>query len=80
MNTTVPPITTPKSAVSVLSVPTVSGTSFFAKSEPQIASWKMIGMNRPISITSPQAMFHGTVLSPRPSKPEPLLADDEVNS
>ena len=31
-------------------------------------------------MTRPVAIFQGTVLSPRPSKPEPLLAAEEVNS
>ena len=32
------------------------------------------------TMTIPQVTFHQTVLSPKPSKPEPLLAADEVYS
>jgi hypothetical protein len=45
-----------------------------------MAKGAMIGMKRPSSITMPVAMFQGTVLSPSPSNPEPLLAAAELNS
>ena len=40
----------------------------------------MMGIKRPSSMTSPVSIFQNGVLSPSPSKPEPLLADAEVNS
>ena len=52
----------------------------FAASEPAMASGRMMGMNRASSMTSPVATFQGIVLSPSPSKPEPLLALAELNS
>ena len=52
----------------------------FAASEPAMASGRMMGMNRASSMTMPVATFQGTVLSPRPSKPEPLFALAELNS
>ena len=71
---------TPKVASSTPSVPADCAVARFAASEPAIASGRMIGMKRASSITMPVATFHGTVLSPSPSKPEPLLALDELNS
>ncbi len=40
----------------------------------------IIGKNLASNITTPQAIFQKGVLSPRPSKPLPLLAEEEVNS
>ena len=41
---------------------------------------KTIGIYRASNITMPVEMFQNTVLSPNPSKPEPLFAEDDVNS
>jgi len=54
--------------------------TFLAASAPPMAKGAMIGMKRASSMTMPVAIFHGAVLSPRPSKPEPLLAAAELNS
>ena len=77
---TVPSSTTPKRKVSVRNVPADSGVARFAANEPAMASGAMIGMNRAKSITRPVAIFHGTVLSPSPSNPDPLLAAAELYS
>ena len=70
----------PKVEVSVLRVPALSGTYFFFAKMPAIATGPIIGKKRANNITVPQAMFQNGVLSPKPSKPLPLLADEEVNS
>ena len=62
------------------SVPVVTGTGFFAASEPAIARGRMIGIYRASNITIPVAMFQGMLLLPRPAKPEPLLAAAYENS
>ncbi len=69
-----------KAKLSTFSVPALSGTYFLAANEPAIANGPMIGMNLPKIITIPQAMFQNGVASPKPSKPEPLLAAEDVNS
>ena len=70
----------PNVEVSVLSVPALSGTYFFFARIPAIATGPIMGKNLASNITVPQAIFQKGVLSPRPSKPLPLLADAEVNS
>src|SRR5579872_3091909 len=70
----------PKVPVSVFRVPALSGMYFFLARMPAMATGPMIGRKRDNSITVPQAIFQKGVLSPRPSKPDPLLADEEVNS
>ena len=70
----------PNVPVSVFNVPALSGTYFFLASMPAMATGPMIGRNLASNITTPQAIFQKGVLSPRPSKPLPLLADEEVNS
>ena len=69
-----------KVEVSVFKVPALSGTYFFFASIPAMASGPMMGKNLPKIITRPQAIFQKGVLSPSPSKPLPLLAEEEVNS
>src|SRR5690606_14841136 len=69
-----------KTPPSTLSVPLDSALRRLADSEPTMARGRMIGLNRASSMTMPVARFHGTVSSPSPSKPEPLLALAEVNS
>ena len=66
--------------LSVRSVPLVLGTPFFFASDPAIASGKTSGPNRFNKSTHPETMFHGGLLSARPSNPEPLFEDAEVNS
>src|SRR5437773_2293431 len=91
----VPSSTKPNVTVSVRIVPDVKGVGFLAARLPAIASGAMIGTKRLISITRPQAMsqcgaygaggdgLSSGVLNPHvsasPSKPEPLLADADVN-
>ncbi len=70
----------PKVPSSTPSVPADSAVRRLVTSEPTMASGRMIGMKRASSMIRPVAMFHGTVLSPSPSKPEPLLALAELNS
>ena len=70
----------PKVAVSVFNVPALSGTYFLVASKPAIATGPMMGRYRESSITKPQEIFQNGVLSPNPSKPLPLLAEEEVNS
>ena len=70
----------PKVAVSVAKVPEPSGTKCFFANNPAIATGPIIGKNRPKINTKPVAIFQNGVLSPNPSKPEPLFAADEVNS
>src|SRR5207253_3003304 len=81
--------------VSVRSVPAVKGVGFFAAKLAASETGAMIGMNRPSSMISPQAISQcgangaggdglafGSLnpqVSPSPSKPEPLLADAELN-
>ena len=72
--------TVAKAGVSSFKVPEDSGTNFLAEREPAIAKGPIIGMNLANSITIPLAIFQKGVLSPRPSNPDPLLAEDEVNS
>ena len=64
----------------VRSVPDVCGTRFFWARKPAIAIGSTSAGNRPSSRTIPVAMFQAGLLSARPSKPEPLLAEAEVNS
>src|SRR5450432_4674509 len=70
----------PKVLVSVFSVPADSGTNFFFASMPAMAIGPIIGKKRDISMTRPQVIFQKGTPSPRPSKPEPLFAEEEVNS
>src|SRR5271165_6481717 len=66
--------------LSVRKVPEEYGTRFFAARKPARAIGKTKAGNRPRSKTMPQATFQAGVLSPSPSKPDPLFAADEVNS
>src|SRR5438552_2228639 len=77
-------------------VPAVKGVGRLAARLPAIARGAMMGTKREISITRPQAMsqcgeygaggdglssgFSNPHVSPSPSKPEPLLAEADVNS
>ena len=71
----------PKVAVSAFSVPALSGMYFFFASNPAIATGPMIGKKRDNNITNPHVIFQNTDgVSPNPSKPLPLLADEEVYS
>jgi hypothetical protein len=71
---------TPKVAVSVFNVPSLSGIYFFWAIRPAIATGPIMGKNRESIKTNPVLIFHQTVLSPKPSKPLPLLAEEEVYS
>src|SRR5262249_3608461 len=95
-SSTVPSSTKANVSVSVRMVPDVKGVGFLAARLPASASGATIGMKRPSSMTRPVAMSQyglygdGGVrlssgrlspqVSPSPSKPEPLLAEDEENS
>src|SRR5262249_49656875 len=94
--TIVPSSTKANVSVSVRLVPVVDGVGFFAARLPASASGAMIGTNRQINMTSPQAMSQCGAygaggdgfafeslkpqVSPSPSNPEPLFALAEVNS
>ena len=81
--------------VSVRNVPTVMGVGFLAARLAAKAMGAMIGTKRLINMTKPVAMSSGRLsgaggeglssgllnpqVSPKPSKPEPLLAEAEVN-
>ena len=73
-------IISPKVVVSVFNVPALSGICFLPANKPAIANGPIIGINLPKISTMPVEIFHHWVLSPKPSKPEPLFAADEVNS
>jgi hypothetical protein len=45
-----------------------------------MATGPMIGINLDSNSTIPVEIFHHGVLSPSPSNPDPLLAEEEVNS
>jgi hypothetical protein len=91
----IPNKTQAKVNVSVRIVPAVKGVGFFLARPAAKAMGAMIGTNRLKSITKPVAMSHGRLsgaggeglssgllnpqVSPKPSKPEPLLAEAEVN-
>ena len=70
----------PKVVVSVFKVPALSGTNFFLARMPAIATGPMMGRKRDSNITMPQVIFQKGTPSPNPSKPLPLLADEEVYS
>src|SRR5450432_2682271 len=70
----------PNVLVSVFNVPADSGTNFFLASMPAIAIGPIIGRKRERSITSPHVIFQNGTPSPKPSKPEPLFAEEEVYS
>ena len=70
----------PNVVVSVFNVPALSGTYFFFARIPAMATGPMMGRKRPINITMPQVIFQNGTPSPKPSKPLPLLADEEVYS
>ena len=70
----------PKIEVSVFKVPALSGIYFLLASNPAIANGPIIGMKRLKSNTIPVVIFQNGLLSPKPSKPEPLLAALEVYS
>src|SRR5687768_16516299 len=69
-----------KVMVSVFSVPADSGMYFLDPSKPAMATGPMMGRKRPSNNTKPVDTFQNTLLSPRPSNPEPLFALDEVIS
>lgn len=58
----------------------LSGLTLLLDIIPAIASGKNSGRYRPSSKAITQLIFHQGVLSPKPSKPEPLLAKAEVYS
>ena len=70
----------PNVPVSVFNVPALSGIYFFFARIPAMATGPMIGRNRESNITIPQVIFQNGTPSPNPSKPVPLLADEEVYS
>src|SRR6187431_2761230 len=72
--------TATKAGLSTFNVPELSGIYFFEASDPAIARGPMIGMNLPNNMARPQRIFQKGVASPSPSKPDPLLAAEEVNS
>src|SRR5262245_47949686 len=92
----VPRSTNPNVIVSVRSVPTVNGVGLLAASPAARAIGAMIGTKRDISMTSPHATSQwkaylaggdgfalasaNPCVSARPSMPEPLFADADVNS
>src|SRR4029453_9529136 len=92
MMITVPSSRQANVSVSVRIVPRVNGADFLRPSAAAMASGASIGRKRPKSITRPVEMsqcgLYGAgaglslkpYVSPRPSKPEPLLAEDEENS
>ena len=65
---------------SVLNVPADSGIYFLFARMPEMATGPMIGKNLPMIIANPVVTFQNILLSPRPSKPLPLLAVEEVYS
>lgn len=67
-------------AVSVLNVPSPSGINFFSAKSPAMATEPIIGRKRDNINTIPVLIFHHRVLSPNPSNPLPLFAEDEVYS
>src|SRR4249920_2464884 len=70
----------PNVLVSVFNVPADSGTNFFLARIPAIATGPIMGRKRESSMTRPQVMFQNGTPSPRPSKPDPLLAEEDVYS
>ena len=70
----------PKVRESTFNVPEDSGIYFFFANNPMMAIGPMIGRNLPNNNTNPVVTFQKILLSPSPSKPLPLLADEEVNS
>ena len=71
----------PKVPVSVFNVPALSGMNFFFANNPAIATGPIIGKNLDNNITKPQVIFQKTDgVSPKPSKPLPLFAAEEVYS
>ena len=66
--------------LSTFNVPLLSGIYFLEANDPAMASGPMIGINLPNNMAIPQRIFQKGVASPKPSKPEPLLAAAEVNS
>ena len=70
----------PNVPVSVFRVPEPSGIYFLPARVPAIATGPIIGRNLDRISISPVLIFHHMVLSPRPSKPLPLLAAEEVYS
>lgn len=72
--------TATNAGLSTFKVPALSGMYFLEARDPAMAIGPMIGMNLPKSIARPHKIFQKGVASPRPSKPEPLLAEADVNS
>ncbi|MNY44828.1 hypothetical protein D3C86_1798870 [compost metagenome] len=73
-------VITPNVNVSVFKVPADSGMYFFEANNPAIATGPMIGRKRPRISTKPVSTFQKILLSPSPSKPDPLFAAAEVFS
>ena len=80
ISTITPKVINPKVGVSVFKVPALSGMNFFWAKSPAIATGPMIGRNLARIKTNPVEIFHHGVLSPKPSNPDPLFAEAEVNS
>ena len=70
----------PNVSVSVFRVPALSGIYFLLAKIPAMAIGPMIGKYLDKIIMIPQLMFHQGVLSPKPSKPLPLFAAEDVYS
>jgi len=71
--------TATNAGLSTFRVPAVSGINFLDANEPAIANGPIIGINLPKIIEIPHRIFQNGVLSPRPSKPEPLFDAADVN-
>ena len=59
------------------SVPAVTGTDFFAASDPAAARTGTMIQNREMNMHRPKAMLLNGLLAPYPAKAEPLLFDAE---
>ena len=71
---------TPNVPVSVFKVPADSGVYFLLARIPAIATGPIMGKNLASNMMMPQLIFHQGVLSPKPSNPLPLFAEEEVYS
>ena len=66
--------------VSTCSVPALSGATRFFAGRPATISGTSSAGKRPSASTIAAVVFHHTVLSPSPSKPEPLFANADAYS
>src|ERR1044072_6676139 len=73
-------VITPNVQESVFNVPAEAGTYFLFAINPAMATGPMMGRKRPSISIKPVLRFQKMLLSPNPSKPEPLFALAEVNS